>query len=238
MRVAPPDLPGAQSVDSPLDRALALLLAGEREAALRWSAAVVQQDASVSSALILTCRLLADAGRTEAAIEGFELGVKRAVDTGNLPLAVAALGDLKKLGVDVSPLMDDISSAFCAGSPRLADDAHLDPGVRLQVEVPGRVGVVPAATRDDDVRLALTQRRGEQHRSSLAALAAGRGELQGRHPTKAGPNPVAGHRQDGAVHEVHRLQHKITGHTRTVGARDRHSLQGRAAEPCHRRARS
>jgi CRP-like cAMP-binding protein len=127
MRVAPPDLPGAQSVDSPLDRALALLLAGEREAALRWSAAVVQQDASVSSALILTCRLLADAGRTEAAIEGFELGVKRAVDTGNLPLAVAALGDLRQLGMDVSPLMDEIAAAFCAGSSRLADDAAPPP---------------------------------------------------------------------------------------------------------------
>lgn len=127
MRTAPPDLPGAQSVDSPLDRALALLLAGEREAALRWSAAVVQQDASVSSALILTCRLLADAGRTEAAIEGFELGVKRAIDTGNLPLAVAALGDLRALGVDVSPLMDEIASAFCAGSPRLSDDAAPPP---------------------------------------------------------------------------------------------------------------
>ncbi len=127
MRMAPPDLPGAQSVDSPLDRALALLLAGEREAALRWSAAVVQQDASVSSALILTCRLLADAGRTEAAIEGFELGVKRAIDTGNLPLAVAALGDLRALSVDVSALMDEIASAFCTGSPRLSDDAAPPP---------------------------------------------------------------------------------------------------------------
>jgi CRP-like cAMP-binding protein len=127
MRAAPPELPGAQSVDSPLDRALALLLAGEREAALRWSAAVVQHDASVPSALILTCRLLADAGRTEAAIEGFELGVKRAIDTGNLPLAVAAIGDLKMLGVDVSTHLDDIASAFCAGSPRLSDDAAPPP---------------------------------------------------------------------------------------------------------------
>jgi cAMP-dependent protein kinase regulator len=127
MRVAPPDLPGAQSVDSPLDRALALLLAGEREAALRWGAAVVQQDVSVPSALILTCRLLADAGRTEAAIEGFELGVKRAIDTGNLPLAVAALGDLRRLGVAVSPLMDEIAAAFCAGSARLADNAAPPP---------------------------------------------------------------------------------------------------------------
>jgi cAMP-dependent protein kinase regulator len=127
MRVAPPDLPGAQSVDSPLDRALALLLAGEREAALRWSAATVQQDASVSSALILTCRLLADARRTEAAIEGFELGVKRAIDTGNLPLAVAALGDLRHLGVDVAPLMDEIAASFCQGSERLSEDAAPPP---------------------------------------------------------------------------------------------------------------
>ncbi len=127
MRIAPPVLPGAQTVDSPLDRALALLLAGEREAALRWSAAVVQQDASVSSALILTCRLLADAGRTEAAIEGFNLGVKRAIDTGNLPLAVAAVGDLKALGVDVNEHLDEIAGAFCLGSPRLSDDATPPP---------------------------------------------------------------------------------------------------------------
>ncbi len=127
MRVAPPVLPGAKTVDSPLDRALALLLAGEREAALRWSAAVVQQDASIPSALILTCRLLADAGRTEAAIEGFELGVKRAIDTGNLPLAVAAVGDLRALGRDVSSNLDEIAGAFCLKSPRLSDDATPPP---------------------------------------------------------------------------------------------------------------
>ena len=63
MRAAPPDLPGAQTSDSPLDRALALLLAGEREAALRWSAAVVKGEPSSPSALILTSRLLAEAGR-------------------------------------------------------------------------------------------------------------------------------------------------------------------------------
>lgn len=127
MRQAPPVLPGTKTVDSPLDRALALLLAEEREAALRWSAAVVQQDTSIPSALILTCRLLADAGRTEAAIEGFELGVKRAIDTGNLPLAVAAVGDLKALGVDVGKHLDEIASAFCLGSPRLSDDATPPP---------------------------------------------------------------------------------------------------------------
>ncbi len=121
MRTSPPDLPGAHNTDSPLDRALTLMLAGERDAALRWSAAVVQQDASVPSALILTCRLLADAGRTEAAVEGLELGVRRAIDSGNLPLAVAAVADLRALGMGIDPFLDEIAAAFCAGSPRLTD---------------------------------------------------------------------------------------------------------------------
>ncbi len=127
MRASPPDLPGAQSIDSPLDRALALLLAGEREAALRWAAAVVSQDASVPSAIILTCRLLSEAGRTEAAIEGFEIGMKRAIDAGNLPLAVAAVADLRNLGVDVDAHLDSIAEAFCRDSPRLAQAMSTPP---------------------------------------------------------------------------------------------------------------
>jgi CRP-like cAMP-binding protein len=121
MRTSPPDLPGAHNTDSPLDRALTLMLAGERDSALRWSAAVLQQDASVPSALILTSRLLADAGRQEAAVEGFELGVKRAIDAGNLPLAVASVGDLRTLGQNIEGHLDAIAEAFCRSSPRLTD---------------------------------------------------------------------------------------------------------------------
>ena len=98
MRVAPPDLPGAQTTDSPIDRALALLLANETEAALRWAAATVERDPSMPSALVITCRLLEQMGRPEAAVEGFELAVRRAIDGANLPLAVAAIGDLRALG--------------------------------------------------------------------------------------------------------------------------------------------
>ncbi len=137
MRAAPPDLPGSQTTDSPLDRALALLLAGEREAALRWSAATVDRDPQVASALILTSRLLAEFGRAEAATEGFELGISRAIDAGNLPIAVAAAGDLRGLGVDVGPHLDAIAEAFCKGSRRLSDPAALppplpDPGADFQ----------------------------------------------------------------------------------------------------------
>ncbi len=127
MRAAPPDLPGSANTDSPIDRALTLLLADEREAALRWAAAMVEQDASVSSGLILMCRLLSEEGRTEAAVEGFEIGLKRAIDAGNLPLAVAAVGDLRALGQDVEAHLDSIAEAFCMGSPRLAEALSAPP---------------------------------------------------------------------------------------------------------------
>jgi cAMP-dependent protein kinase regulator len=127
MRAAPPDLPGSPKADSPLDRALALLLAGESEAALRWSAAVVERDPSIASALILTCRLLSELGRAEAAVEGFEVALRRAIDSGNLPLAVAAVGDLRLLGIGVDAHLDDIAAAFSAKSPRIHQAANPPP---------------------------------------------------------------------------------------------------------------
>jgi CRP-like cAMP-binding protein len=122
MRNAPPDLPGVQTHDTPIDRALTLLLADEAEAALRWSAAVVENDPSNPSALVITCRLLEQMGRAEAATEGFGLAVRRAIDAGNLPLAIAAVGDLRTLGADVSEPLDQVAQAFCLGSPRLRAD--------------------------------------------------------------------------------------------------------------------
>jgi CRP-like cAMP-binding protein len=121
MRASPPDLPGAQASDSPIDRALTLLLAEETEAALRWSAAVVERDPSMPSALVITSRLLQMMGRTEAAVEGFELAVKRAIDAANLPLAIAAIGDLRALGEEVTGHLDQVASAFCEGSLRLQE---------------------------------------------------------------------------------------------------------------------
>jgi len=127
MRAAPPDLPGAQTTDSPIDRALTLLLADETEAALRWSAAAVERDASAPSALVITSRLLEQLGRPEAAREGFELAVRRAIDAGNLPLAIAAVGDLRALGADLGGLLDQVAAAFCAGSQRLQETAAPPP---------------------------------------------------------------------------------------------------------------
>src|SRR5580698_3025584 len=78
MRVAPPDLPGAQTTDSPIDRALALLLANETEAALRWAAAAVEHAPSMPSALVITCRLLEQMGRPAAGADDARRAVRDA----------------------------------------------------------------------------------------------------------------------------------------------------------------
>src|SRR5580704_7953406 len=76
MRVAPPDLPGAQTTDSPIDRALALLLANETEAALRWAAATVEWAPSTPSALGVDVR-----SHLDALASAFCLGSDRITET-------------------------------------------------------------------------------------------------------------------------------------------------------------
>jgi cAMP-dependent protein kinase regulator len=122
------DLPTAKANDSSIDQALTLLLADETEAALRWGAAALQRDPSTSSALVVTSRLLEKMGRTRAAIEGLHAAVRRALEAGNLPLAIAAIDELRALGENVGELFDKVSAAFCQESPRLDEtSAALSP---------------------------------------------------------------------------------------------------------------
>src|ERR1019366_7201275 len=49
------------------------------------------------------------------------MAVKQATAEGNLPLAMAALGDLRTLGADVTDMLDQVAGAFCQGSERIQD---------------------------------------------------------------------------------------------------------------------
>jgi cAMP-dependent protein kinase regulator len=120
-KASPPELPGGPTAESPVDRALALALANEKDTALRWATAIVAADPAMASGLLLTGRLLADLGRLEGAREALEICVARAIDAGQLPLAVAACSDLRTLGADASKHFDAIADAFASGSPRLGD---------------------------------------------------------------------------------------------------------------------
>src|SRR5450432_2882890 len=112
----------AGSADLPLDHALSLLLADETENALRWGAAVLEGGPWTPGALVITARLLDQMGRRRAAVEGLNLAINQAIIEGNLPLAMAALGDLRSCGADVEAPLDQIASAFCVGSDRLHQD--------------------------------------------------------------------------------------------------------------------
>jgi cAMP-dependent protein kinase regulator len=132
MPSAPPGLPGTPAGDSPIDRALALSLADEKDSALRWSASLLRSEPASPLALLVTARLLAALGRREVAVEGLSICVARAVDAGNLPLAVAACCDLRTLRIDPSDNFDKIAATFCAGSDRLLDKGAAPP------ELPGK----------------------------------------------------------------------------------------------------
>jgi len=116
---------------------LALSLTGERDAALRWAAAVVQQVPGMPSGLLLVGRLLAEAKRLETAREALEICLHSSVDAGNLPLAVAACSDLRELGADPDPLFGAIAQAFGKGSPRIQSHTANPP------QLPNNVAVTP-----------------------------------------------------------------------------------------------
>lgn len=126
MRIGPPELPGGALAESPIDRALALALSGERDAALRWAAAVVQTDPQMPSGLLMCGRLLAEVNRVEVAREALELCLQESIESGNLPLAVAACSDLRKTGADPAPMYEAIATAFCAGA-HLAESGTVAP---------------------------------------------------------------------------------------------------------------
>ncbi|MCA9596134.1 MAG: cyclic nucleotide-binding domain-containing protein [Myxococcales bacterium] len=132
MPTAPPGLPGTPAGDSPVDRALALSLADEKDSALRWAAALLRSEPASPLALLITARLVSALGRREVAIEGLEACVARAVDAGNLPLAVAACCDLRTLRVDPAQHLDDVARTFARRSTRLLGKGASPP------ELPGK----------------------------------------------------------------------------------------------------
>ncbi|MEZ4220560.1 MAG: cyclic nucleotide-binding domain-containing protein [Polyangiaceae bacterium] len=119
MPTAPPGLPGQTPGESPVDRALALSLADEKDAALRWGAALLRSEPASPLALLVTARLLSALGRREVAVEGLEVCIERALDAGNLPVAVAAACDLKTLRANAEKHLDEIARVFCVRSPNL-----------------------------------------------------------------------------------------------------------------------
>jgi CRP-like cAMP-binding protein len=113
--------------ESPIDRALSLLLTGDHAAALRHAAALLESEPANPVALLVSSRLIAELGRRAPAKDGLEAAVSRAIDAGNLPLAVAACLELRALGAESSEGFGDIAQAFSDGSSRLLERGVVPP---------------------------------------------------------------------------------------------------------------
>ena len=100
-----------RSSDSPLDHAISLLLAGDAEGSLRWSASLLERDPNEPLSLILASRALAALGRGRPAARGFELAAVRAGEARNLAAAAVAAHELASIE-DASSLFERIAIAF------------------------------------------------------------------------------------------------------------------------------
>ena len=173
-RSSPRNALGHRPGASPIDHALTLLLADETEAALRWSAAALEREPLSPVALIITSRLLDQMGRTRAATDGLRLACQRAIEMGDLPVAVAAMDDLRILGADAGDQLDQAANAFCRGSPRLQQGSPPLPPPRFGDFVeplsPFLSGP-PLASRATQILLAAKQAHDEAIGSQLPALA-------------------------------------------------------------------
>jgi CRP-like cAMP-binding protein len=173
------EMTGLRASASAVDHALTLLLADETEAALRWSAAILERAPLHATALIITSRLLDQMGRTRAAIDGLRLAVRRAIEAGDLPLAVVAIDDLRVLGADPREAIERVATAFGRGSARIQGDEPepvADPPVDFLEPLSPFLAGPPLASRATQIVFAAKQ----AHDASLV----------GSEPTPLAPWPL------------------------------------------------
>lgn len=115
------------ATSSPIDQALTFAEASMFEAALRYSAALLELDPRAAQRLFLSAWMLGALGEQEAGKRGLSVAVERAVDSGNLPLSVTAAVKLRDYGGDGEAALSAIAKAFAKGSDRLLDKRGAPP---------------------------------------------------------------------------------------------------------------
>src|SRR6478609_3396866 len=110
-----------------LDQALTFAEGSKYEAALRYSAALLELEPRAPLRLFLSAWMLGALAETEAAKRGLAVAVERAVDSGNLPLSVTAACKLREFGGDDAASLSLIAKAFAKGSARLLEKRGAPP---------------------------------------------------------------------------------------------------------------
>src|SRR6187399_23110 len=96
----------ASAEPSSVDRALEAWAAEKYAAGLRAALPVLEAQPADALALFTCAYLGAKLGEPAAFADGLRAAGERAIDLGNLPLAIAACGFARELGVDASALYD------------------------------------------------------------------------------------------------------------------------------------
>lgn len=107
----------------PMDRALEAWASGDLEAGLRHALAVLESQKESALALLVTSYLGAKVGDAASFADGLRAAAERAVESGNLPLAIAAGALTRELGLEPGSIFDGASQAYGRGSPRLKRQA-------------------------------------------------------------------------------------------------------------------
>lgn len=107
-------------VQSPLDRALALSISGDHEAALAIAAHFVQGAPANPVGLLLVGRTLSDVGQQALSATACQLAIRQAIRTGNLPLAIAGCRELERAGT-AHEFLEEIARTFAKGSENLVE---------------------------------------------------------------------------------------------------------------------
>lgn len=108
-------------VQNPLDRALALSIAGDHEGALAIAAHFVQGAPANPVGLFLVGRALFDVDQQDLAAAFCRLAIRQSVRAGNLPLAIAACRELERSGFEAQEFLSEIAHTFAKGSERLVE---------------------------------------------------------------------------------------------------------------------
>lgn len=106
-----------------LDQALEAWAKGEHAAGLRSAVAVLEAHPSDPLALFLSSYLGAKLGEPAKFADGLRAAAERAVDLGNLPLAIAVGAFARELELDASALYDLAATAYARDSARIKRQA-------------------------------------------------------------------------------------------------------------------
>jgi CRP-like cAMP-binding protein len=110
-----------------IDRALSLSLSGDREGALRITAALLRDEPLSAFNTLVTAWLLGALGRKAELTLGLRAALERAVFDGNLPLGIAAYGLLRDAELVADEGLESMAAAFAKGSARLSDKRGAPP---------------------------------------------------------------------------------------------------------------